>query len=208
MVLDAYRRYADRFLDPMARRLLHVSPDALSWAAFVLAIAAGAMFYFGEPPALLLLAFLFIAGNAVLDALDGKLARMTGVASRKGDFLDHVLDRYADVFIIGGLLLGPLCDDLLGLLALLGVIFTSYMGTQAQAVGVGRDYGGALGRADRLALLLVASLLQFLLLVFGVRDLGVAPYFSFTVLEYAMIVVAVGGHLTALQRARATWRKL
>jgi phosphatidylglycerophosphate synthase len=188
--------------------MAHLSPDALSWAAFVLAVAAGLMLYFGEPPILVLMAFVFISGNALFDALDGKLARIAGTASRRGDFLDHVLDRYADVFIIGGVMLGPLSDDLLGLLALLGVIFTSYMGTQAQAVGVGRDYGGIAGRADRLAILMVATLLQFILMALGGMRIGVEPYFSLTILEYAMVIFAVAGHVTALQRARSTWRKL
>ncbi|MEF8832077.1 MAG: hypothetical protein V5A66_00990 [Candidatus Thermoplasmatota archaeon] len=40
---------------------------------------------------------------------------------------------------------------------------TSYMGTQADAVGVSRDYGGIAGRADRLLLLIFFSFLYFFL---------------------------------------------
>ena len=36
-----------------------------------------------------------------------------------------------------------------------GVLMSSYLGTQAQAVGLKRNYGGILGRADRLVLLMV-----------------------------------------------------
>ena len=39
----------------------------------------------------------------------------------------------------------------IGVFALTGVLMSSYLGTQAQAVGVGRYYGGILGRADRRA---------------------------------------------------------
>ena len=46
---------------------------------------------------------------------------MTGKASRRGDFLDHVLDRYADVLMLGGLAIGPYCPVWLGLLAVLGI---------------------------------------------------------------------------------------
>ncbi len=37
----------------------------------------------------------------------------------------------------------------IGVFALTGVLMASYLGTQAQAVGVGRYYGGLLGRSDR-----------------------------------------------------------
>ena len=142
MVLDAYRHVADAILDPMARGLRSVSPDALSWTALGFAAAAGVALYRGGAT-LLLLGTLFVFLNALFDALDGKVAKLTGRASRRGDFLDHVLDRYADVLILGGIALSGYCPLWLGLLALLGVLLTSYMGTQAQAVGIGRQYGGA-----------------------------------------------------------------
>src|SRR2546430_15123943 len=75
---------------------------------------------------------------------------MAGTASARGDFLDRVLDRYADVFMLGGVAFNAMyCHLEVGMFALLGVLLTSYMGTQAQAVGQGRAYGGVLGRPDR-----------------------------------------------------------
>ncbi len=206
MVLDAYRHLADAVLNPIARRLAHVSPNTLSWAALVSAAFAGFSFLFegGWP---LVLGALFVFLNALLDALDGKVAKMTGKASRRGDFLDHVLDRYADVFMLGGIALGPYCPVWLGLLALVGVLLTSYMGTQAQAVGAGRDYGGALGRADRLVILIVAALVQAGIDPNAIRDLGLEPL-RYSVLGWAMVLFAALGNLTAVQRAVATWRQL
>jgi len=206
VVLDSYRHLADAILDPIARRLAHVSPDALSWAALVAAAFAGTFFLFRGGWALGLGA-LFVFLNGLFDALDGKVAKMTGKASRRGDFLDHVLDRYADVLMLGGLAIGPYCPVWLGLLAVIGVLLTSYMGTQAQAVGAGRDYRGVLGRADRLLILMIAAALQAGFDPNAIRDLGVEPL-RYSILGWAMALFAVLGNVTAIQRAASTWRQL
>ena len=202
MVLDDYRNTADPYLLPLARKLRNVNPNTLTWLAFICAVLAGLSFYYSKLW-LLLVAVLFVFLNALLDALDGKIAKISGRASKRGDFLDHVLDRYADVFIIGGIMLSAHCDWVIGLLALLGVIFASYMGTQAQALGCGRDYGGILGRADRLAILIIVPLIQILAYI----ELD-GRIWLFTPMEYAMIWFAIAGHVTAVQRGIRTWKKL
>ena len=206
MVLDTYRHVADAVLDSIARRLAHVSPDALSWAALVSAAFAGTFFLFRGGWAVGLGA-LFVFLNGLFDALDGKVAKLTGKASRRGDFLDHVLDRYADVLMLGGLAIGPYCPVWLGLLAVIGVLLTSYMGTQAQAVGAGRDYRGVLGRADRLVILMIAAVLQTGFDPNAIHDLGIEPL-RYSILGWAMALFAVLGNLTAIQRAVSTWRQL
>ena len=208
MVLDNYREVADVILVPLARRFATVSPNALSAAGLAAAALAGIAFLFrgGWP---LVFGALFTFLNAVFDALDGKVAKMTGKASRRGDFLDHVLDRYADVLILGGITLGPFCSQWpwLGLLAVIGVLLTSYMGTQAQAVGAGRLYAGVLGRADRLVILVLAALLQAVVDPESVTNLGVGDA-RYTILAWTMALFAVLGNLTAIQRAVSTWRRL
>jgi archaetidylinositol phosphate synthase len=185
--------------------MLTVNPDAVSWVAFGAAVAAGIAFYIGGGW-FLALALLLILVNAYLDALDGKIAKLAGKASARGDFLDHVLDRYADVFMLGGVAFSAMyCQLWVGTLALLGVLLTSYMGTPAQAVGQGRQYRGLLGRADRLVLLFVGGLIQLVLAPSGGLSLGVAPI-AFGPLEWFMVLFAVLGHATAVQRAVGIWR--
>lgn len=202
MVLNSYRTSADPYLMPLANRLRNVEPNTLTWIAFLFAVLAGMFFYLSNHW-FLLLAFLCIFFAALFDALDGKVAKITFKISRRGDFLDHVLDRYADVFIIGGIMLSTYCNWLIGLLALLGVIFASYMGTQAQALGCGRDYGGILGRADRLVILMIVPLIQFFVSFFFTGKIWL-----FSPLEYAMIWFAVAGQITAVQRGIKTWKNL
>lgn len=204
MVLDRYRSAADRLLIPVARRLIRVNPNVVSWLALVAAAGAGISFVLGGT-AFLGLALVLILTNAYLDALDGKIAKLAGKESSRGDFLDHVLDRYADVFMIGGVAFSAYCRLGVGTLALLGVLLTSYMGTQAQAVGQGRRYAGLLGRADRLVLLFVGVLLQLLVAPNATVLWGPSPL-AFQPLEWFMVLFAVLGHVTAVQRAWQTWR--
>ncbi len=204
MVLDRYRGIADAFLLPVARQLIRVNPNLVSWIAFLAAAGAGVGLYLGGS-GFLGLAVLLILGNSYLDALDGKIAKLAGKASARGDFLDHVLDRYADVLMLGGVAFGIYCRLEIGALAILGVLLTSYMGTQAQAVGQGRAYGGILGRADRLVLLFLGGLLQWLFAPSGGLTIGIGGI-AFGPLEWFMVLFAVLGHLTAVQRAIAIWR--
>ena len=51
--------------------------------------------------------------------------------------LDHAVDQ-RDIFIITGIFASGLVPWPIGVLALTGVLMSSYLGTQAQAVGVGR----------------------------------------------------------------------
>jgi len=125
-----------------------------------------------------------------MDLLDGALARRQGTDSTAGDLLDHVLDRYADIVIIAGLAAGVEAY-LLGFLAVTGVLMTSYLGTQAQAVGLDRVYGGLVGRADRLAVIGIVTALS---------AVATAPIAGRHPVAWLLVLLTVVGHLTALQR--------
>ncbi len=204
MVLDRTREKADPFLTAVAKRFSHINPDILSWCALLFALVAGVFFYFSQPSSelhnfFLFFAALFVLLNGLFDAIDGKVAKLANKASARGDFLDHALDRYADVLMVGGLALSAWCRPSIGLLAIIGVLLTSYMGTQAQAIGHKRDYSGLLGRADRLALLIVFPLIQHIIL----RTDFQLPW-NTTVLEWVLIYFAVVGNITAIQRFYST----
>ena len=204
MTLDQYREVADRMLVPFVdvAEALGLTPDGVSVIAFVFAGAAGGAFALagGQGPLwLYLAASFFVFANGWLDLVDGALARSLGTDSKGGDLLDHVLDRYADVLIIAGLAAGADAYAL-GLLAVTGVLLTSYLGTQIQAVGLGREYGGLLGRADRLALVGVVGVVAFLLPGDIVAGFGAV--------ELLLALFAVVGHLTAVQRFWGAWSDL
>lgn len=195
-------------LVPVAKAFSRFSPDAISWLAFALAILAGALIILSPSywPILLPLAAVTVLLSGFFDALDGKVARLTGKESRRGDLLDHVLDRYADVVMIGAVALSAWCDARIGLLAIIGVLMTSYMGTQCQAIGAGRLYSGLLGRADRVVLLFLAPFLQMAFMAFTADGWLVLGPVSLSAFEIVMLWFAVVGNLTAVQRALRIWK--
>ena len=200
MTLDQYRSVADRLLGPWvsAADRLGLSPDQVSVIAFLVAVGAAAAFA-GGSAVLYAVGALFVLLNGWLDLVDGALARHQGIASDGGDFLDHVLDRYADVAVIAGLTAGVEAYAL-GFAAVTGVLLTSYLGTQIQAVGIGREYGGLLGRADRLALIGIVGV---------VAAVYSAPIVAgLNVVGLLLALFAVVGHLTAVQRFLGAWSDL
>ncbi|WP_224446987.1 CDP-alcohol phosphatidyltransferase family protein [Haloprofundus salilacus] len=203
MTLDQLRPVADRLLDPVVSgaNRLGLTPDGVSVIAFGFAVAAGGAFWVASAESRLWYALgaLFVFVNGWLDLLDGALAREQGVASSGGDLLDHVLDRYADIAVLVGMAAGIGRYDL-GLAAVTGVLMTSYLGTQIQAVGLGRQYGGLLGRADRLALVGVVGVVAAVVpgpLVAGLSAVGLL-----------LALFAIVGHFTALQRFWGAWSDL
>ena len=197
MTLDVYRGPMGRMLSPLALLLYRhgVSANQLSVISLVSAIVAGAAFYGQVLP----LAIVALACNALFDALDGCLARSSNSESRQGDLIDHVGDRYSDIFIFGGITLGGYVAWQIGLVAILGVLMTSYLGTQAQALGVGRNYRGLLGRADRLVLVFFVALLN---LIFPTNIIW------FPLLGWMMVFVAIVSNITALQRFYLSYREI
>jgi len=206
MVLDTQRENVDPFFMAIAKRFSNVDPNVLTWLSLVFAIIAGLFFYFSSKEFELVNFFLcaaviFVTLNGLFDAIDGKVAKLTNKVSKKGDFLDHALDRYADVFMVGGLALSSWCDTRIGLLAIVGMLLTSYMGTQSQAVGYQREYSGLLGRADRLVILMVTPVIQHMLLYSDIQ----MPW-GVSLLSWVLIYFAVVGNITAVQRFYSTLR--
>jgi archaetidylinositol phosphate synthase len=197
MTLDQLRPRFGHLLAPLARLSLRVglTPDSCSALAFVASVASGIAF------ALSLVAWgvVLVALNALLDAVDGAMAREMKAAGPRGDFLDHVLDRYADIFIITGIFAGGLSSWQIGIFGLTGVLMSSYMGTQAQAVGIGRYYGGTLGRADRLVLIVAAGLITLIL---------PAGFLGLPMMAWLLFIFGIFGHATAIQRFLYVWRRI
>ncbi|MFB6086002.1 MAG: CDP-alcohol phosphatidyltransferase family protein [Halodesulfurarchaeum sp.] len=198
MTLDRLRPVANAVLDPFvdAARRIGLTPNAVSTIAFGVAVVAGFSFLQAGPWWYLAGAVLVVL-NGWLDLLDGALARELAIDTRAGDLLDHVLDRYADLVIVAGLA-GGIGRYGLGFFAVTGVLLTSYLGTQIEAVGLEREYGGLVGRADRLAAIGVGAVVA-----------TVSP----TVAGYSIVAILLGGlavvgHLTALQRFFGAWTAL
>ena len=99
---------------------------------------------------------------------------------------------------MGGIALGPLVDMTIGFSAIVGILMLSYMGTQAQAVGAGREYAGLLGRADRLVVLAIVPVIQYF-------DQGYQDLNYMTLMCYTFAIVCT---LSAIYRFQRIWNEL
>lgn len=208
MVLDRHRGFLDPVLAPWTHVLRKVPPNVITWVSFPFALAAGLLFYYSEPTSypsrwyIVPAAFLVMI-NGMLDLLDGRVARLAGKMTPVGDFLDHTMDRFADVVILTGLSLSPWGAPRVGLVAIVVTLLSSYIGTQAQAVGAGRLYGGMLVRADRMVLLMALPLIDIYLAHTG-RTLTFLPQDIFPGTEYALglllYYIAIAGSITVVER--------
>ncbi|AKB26936.1 CDP-diacylglycerol--glycerol-3-phosphate 3-phosphatidyltransferase [Methanosarcina siciliae C2J] len=202
MTFNALRPVASKVIDPLADFFIRyeVSPDAVSIVSLICAFFAGLSFYYSPAyQELALLAGLMVVFNSLFDALDGVIARKSNRATPRGDFLDHVIDRYSDVFIICSIFFAGYVSWQIGVAAIVGVLLTSYLGTQAQALNLGRYYGGIMGRADRLVVIILAAFAN------SVYPASIA---GFPILGWAVILIAVTSHITAIQRIMYIWRRL
>jgi archaetidylinositol phosphate synthase len=197
VTLDQFRPHVKVYFDPLVSlsMRLGLTPNLFTLAAFLASAAAGVLFYLHMEVG----AIVAVALNAFCDSMDGAIARELKTQSMRGDFLDHAVDRYADIFIITGIFAGGIVPWQIGVFALTGVLMASYLGTQAQAVGVGRYYGGVLGRADRLVLILAVGIigLLFPISIYGLTWLG-----------WLLVLFGIFGHFTAFQRFAYVWRKV
>ena len=200
MVADDYRDFGTKILMPLAN-IIPLGPMGISLLSLITALTAGYSFYVGDldsNKSYLLLGSLMVFLTAVFDALDGIVARERNLSSKRGDLVDHTLDRVADIIIVGGIALGPLVDITIGFGAIIGILMLSYMGTQAQAVGAGREYAGLLGRADRLVVLAIIPVVQYL-------DEGYQDLNYMTLMCYTFAIVCT---LSAVYRFQRIWNEL
>lgn len=190
------RSWLAPFLDPIVAGLSKARLTPTVVTVFGLAVTiAGAVLIANDLYAL----GAGIAGaGALLDALDGPLARFQDTASIRGAFIDTMSDRFGEVAIWAGLAFS-LRDNgtalMLCLLALAFSLLTPYVRSKAESWGA-EGRGGWMGRAERMIFALVG------IGVSGLGDLGL------TVLMPVLWVFVVLTGFTVAQRIRRTWQQL
>ncbi|MBO57876.1 MAG: CDP-diacylglycerol--glycerol-3-phosphate 3-phosphatidyltransferase [Euryarchaeota archaeon] len=203
MALEQLRDIATAKLDPLVAKLGFLDPNHISW--FSLAVAGFAAWLFataGNDKAggmLLFSAVGLTAFAAICDALDGQIARKHNKDSRYGDYLDHTIDRIVDAGILVAIGLNTSWVDSphLGYMAGLATLLGSYMGTQAQSVGLGRNYRG-FSRADRLMMTVFGALIAGWQAISGTSGIGEIPFFGgeFNGMSTVLVIALIGGIYT------------
>jgi CDP-diacylglycerol--glycerol-3-phosphate 3-phosphatidyltransferase len=179
---DRLRIIFKGILDPIGAFLnrLGLTPNTITLLGLV-GTSIGA--YFLSQGKMTTGAFVLLA-SVLVDAFDGTMARLRGEPSDFGGFVDSVSDRYAELITFAGLLYFFLSqNDELGVMvtfaAAAGSVLVSYVKARAEGLGFTAKVG-ILTRVERYLVLIP-------LLVFN------QPFI-------AMLVIAVLGNITALQR--------
>jgi len=167
---------------------LGLTPNTVTVLGLIISLASTLCFYYGaSSQTLLFAAGALILFSGLFDAIDGVIARTTGMVTAFGGFLDSVSDRYADALILAGITLGGLCNPIAGFAALIGSLMVSYTRSRAEAAGVPMAGVGLAERAERILILAAATFIAVLWV---------------DALNYGVIIIAVLAHLTVIQRAQ------
>lgn len=194
MLSARFRGAANVVIVPIARLFaaLNVPPNILTLLGLLASFATA----YALAAKRLELAFVFLLLTGFFDAIDGAVARVSKRVSDFGAFFDATLDRYADAAVIIGLALYLEDHYLIAFIALLGSLMVSYTRARAELFVPRCDVG--LGeRAERLVIIIAAIAASLA----GVLEAERALY-------YALVLVALLSHSTALERIFYTYALL
>ncbi len=173
----------------------NVSADAVTAAAIPVAAFGGACLLLspGAPIALVLVPV--AAGlRLTLNLVDGALARATERSHARGELLNEVVDRIADLAFLAPVAFLPGAQRETVLLGVTGAVFASFVGVASRAAGGARLYRGILSKPGRMALVSVSAIA--VLLVGPAAWAPIGP------------ILLVGTTLTSVERVVIAFRSL
>lgn len=190
MISEKLGHRLDNSLAQIARILFgkNVNPHMLTLTGLVINMGAGYCLSSGH----WITAGVLILAAGLFDLFDGAVARSCNKVSAFGGFLDSVIDRYSDIFLLIGIIWyygnrQELGNVLLACIVLMGSMLIPYSRARAE-VFLERCNVGLMERAERTILLAAGSIFSLMTLV--------------------LWILAVLSHITVLQRIHYAWRKL
>lgn len=131
------RKISIRITRAIVKYKVPLTPNQVSIISFVLGLISALLYVLGMP----IPAAIMVQVSSIIDGVDGELARLLGLTSRVGAFLDAILDRFVDIAIIASLTyyvstLGIIEAKLLvviSMLALSGDLLVSYIHARGEA---------------------------------------------------------------------------
>lgn len=171
-------------------------PWVITVCSMTMGTAAGLAFAAGWG----VLAGLMAGVSQVLDGVDGQYARLTGTQSSAGAFLDSVLDRYSDGFLVLGLIVFSVklgipvwLMFLLAALALTGSGLVSYSSARAESLGIHLGRPTLASKGTRTTVIAMSGIMS-----------GFVPYAPMAALCYLVLHT----NLTVLNRIRLVNRSV
>jgi CDP-diacylglycerol--glycerol-3-phosphate 3-phosphatidyltransferase len=197
---EFFGRWLVWMLTPVERLLVgRVSANAITTASLLLCVVAGVGAATGH---LVIATWTFITAG-ILDALDGRIARLSGEQSKAGALFDSVSDRWGELAAFTGyvwfLRESPWLFAAMG--AIGGSMMVSY--TRARAEGLGVDLrGGMMQRAERMVLVCLGTLVAAWFAAVG--DYATA----IPIIGVTLSICAVASTATAISRWVQAYRVL
>ena len=170
---------------------LGATPDVFNFAGLGFGLLAGVLIGMGRLEA----GGWAIALGGVCDILDGRIARIRGVASDYGKFIDSTLDRFVEVFAFLGFavhLRATAFGAVVAAAAICGSLLVSYARARGETVGVAGP-AGLMQRAERLVLTCLACWADPAL----AAPLGLRPG---TIVLWTLVLIAASSFVTAAHR--------
>jgi len=182
---EKLRTLERRMIDPIAAKLApYVSANVVSSLSLLAALAAGIAFWQGRP----VTGALLILANGFLDMLDGCVARARGTAGPFGSFVDKIIDKYADLIFLLGMLLGGLAHPVPAVTAMVGIPLATYINAVVESLTKGQVKFqekfslrfvrililviGGLARRTRIAVWLVAAVAVYVVIARMIYNLN------------------------------------
>lgn len=133
-----------------------------------------------------------ILGAGAFDILDGGVARISGKNNDFGGFLDSIIDRYADLLLLTGLVTYYASIDrveyvILTCIVMIGTVLIPYTRAKAERY-LNKCNVGLMERPERIILLSAGGI--------------------FDEMPIALIVLGVLTHITVFQRIHYSWKEM
>src|SRR5215212_991879 len=181
------------FLHFIAR--LGVTANMLTVVSLLVVTIAGILFAFHET---ILGAWILLFGG-FLDGIDGELARITGIKSPFGGFLDSICDHCGDFAIYIGLLFlylqnSATAEIILIFVALFASVFNSHVRSRAGMLGIDTKTIGVFTRCERIFLLVIGILISQVTIALW----GLAIFNSFSALKRVIYTIRVSHNNKAM----------
>jgi len=174
---------------------LRVTPNQLTVGSLACSVGAAVSFSTGR----FTLGGWLVIACAILDALDGMVARTRGTASDAGELLDAAVDRYAEIATFAGIAAyyrsyAP--GFWLAVTSLAGALLVSYARAKGEISGIDARMG-SMNRGERAVYIGIAGVLSPYLVRFS--EPGV-PHPAFYLMLATLLLVAVMANVTAIRR--------
>lgn len=206
---DALQQLIYKVINPLVYGMIKIgiTPNVVTTIGFLGNVLAAALMVYASTQETVTEQFYWVAWSgatiiifSLFDMLDGQVARLGGMISTFGAMYDSVLDRYCELFTLGGItyyLMGTGYETgaIITFLALIGSIMVSYVRARAE----GLDIECKIGFMQRPERVVVTSVAALACGIYGAN--AVAPVFDpMLILIVAMGIIAVFANLTAFAR--------